>query len=58
MLTLMYFDLQGWNFYSVMVVGNIFNGVRNPTDTQRPKEFRSDNIVDNLRASVGFFYLS
>lgn len=55
---LMYLNLQGWDFYRFMAVGNILDGVCNSTNTQRAKEFRSDNFIGNLCAFVGFFYLS
>ncbi|PWA45103.1 Fructose-bisphosphate aldolase, class-I [Artemisia annua] len=40
--------IQGWNFYCVMASGNFLDGICSPTYTQRPKEFRGDNVVASL----------
>ncbi|KAL9996628.1 putative protein CHAPERONE-LIKE PROTEIN OF POR1 [Helianthus debilis subsp. tardiflorus] len=40
------------------LLGTFFDAVGYSTRTERAEEFVSDNIVGNIHASVGFFYLS
>lgn len=50
--------LQCWILYHLVALGNLLDGVCNSTYSQRTKEFWGYNFIDNLFATLGFFYLS
>lgn len=49
--------LQGWEFCYFVASRNIFDGFCDATHIERTKKLGSDNLIDKLHYSLGFFYL-